>query len=84
MSFSGHSAHSGTLLTMELRSSSSRRFGSKFYTFSVIDMSLTKALAAVWILSGRNVDDAINFVEYTHFCLIMDLYTFPLVIKELY
>lgn len=72
------------VLTVELGSSSSRRSTSRFYTFSVIDVSLTKALAAAWILSGRHVDDAINFVEYTHFCLIMDLYTFPLVTEELY
>lgn len=72
------------VLTMQLRSLSSSRSTSRFYIFSGIDMSLTKALAAVWILSGRHVNDVIKFVEYTDFCLIMDLYTFPLVTKELY
>ena len=71
------------VLTMQLRSLSSSRSTSRFYIFSGIDMSLTKALAAVWIFSGRHVSDVINFVEDTDFCLIIDLYTFPLVTKEL-
>lgn len=72
------------VLTMQLSSVFSSKSTSRFYTFSGIDMSLTKALATVWILSGRHVNDAINFVEHTDFCLVMDLYTFPLVTKELY